>query len=102
MAGSQPARRYRSPATILTAWVLLGLAGVVVFSIHSSGDYNVAAPVGGNNAGPGIAALLHGSLGGYVQHQPVVGLTSILLRLPFAAIASALGADSLQVYEAGA
>jgi hypothetical protein len=86
---------------VLTACVLLGSLGLVLASMHTTGDYDVAAPVGGNNAGPGIEALLHGSLAGYVAHQPVVGLTSILLRLPFVALASALGAGPLGTYQVG-
>ncbi|MFL5821977.1 MAG: hypothetical protein ACJ764_00890, partial [Solirubrobacteraceae bacterium] len=82
--------------------VLLTLLGVLVFSIHNTGDYNVAAPVGGDNTGPGITALLHGSIAGYVSHQPVVGLTSIVLRFPFVAVASALGAGDLATYQVGA
>ena len=92
----------RSPLLLLAGGALLALATLVVFSIHSSGDYNVAAPVGGDNTAPGIVALLHGSVDGYTDHQPVVGLTSILLRLPFVAVANALGASALQSYQVGA
>ena len=92
----------RPQLLILAGGALLALGTLVVFSVHSSGDYNVAAPVGGDNAGPGIVALLHGSVDGYTDHQPVVGLTSILLRLPFVAIANALGASALQSYQVGA
>jgi hypothetical protein len=87
---------------IFTGGLLLAVLSVVVFSITSTGDYNVTAPVGGDNAGPGIQALLHGSLAGYVSLQPVIGLTSILLRLPVVALASALGAGSLLGYQVGA
>ncbi len=87
---------------VFTGGLLLAMVSVVVFSITSTGDYHVAGPVGGDNAGPGIQALLHGSLIGYVERQPVVGLTSILLRLPFVAVASALGAGSVLGYKVGA
>jgi hypothetical protein len=92
----------RPLAAIIAAAVLLGLLCLAVFAVHSSGDYNVSAPVGGDNAGPGLVALLHGSIRGYVEHQPVIGLPSILLRFPLVALASALGASTLQVYLAGA
>jgi hypothetical protein len=59
---------------ILTGCLLFGLLLMVVSSVDGSGDYNVSAAVGGDNAGPGIQALLHGSLDGYVAHQPIVGL----------------------------
>ena len=103
MPGPRRARTYGRPGlAILTGWVLLGLLALVVFSIHTSGDYNAAAPVGGDNAGPGMQALLHGNLDRYVDHQPVVGLTSILVRFPLVALASALGANALQGYQVGA
>jgi hypothetical protein len=86
----------------LTGLVLLAVLCMVVSSANSSGDYNVVGPVGGDNAGPGIEALLHGSVSGYIAHQPIVGLPSILLRLPFVAVASALGASALGTYQVGA
>jgi hypothetical protein len=39
---------------------------------------------------------------GYFAHQPAIGLTSILLRLPFAGLASMLGGNDLGLYRAGA
>jgi hypothetical protein len=96
------ARLGRCAVAILTAAALCGFLVLLLASVHSSGDYNVAAPVGGDNAGPGIMALLHGSLSGYIARQPVVGLTSILLRLPFVAVASALGANAFAIYQVGA
>jgi hypothetical protein len=82
--------------------VFLLLLALVVFSVQSTGDYMVGAPVGGDNAAPGIQSLLHGSLRGYVSHQPIIGLTSILLRLPAAELASAFGAGTLARYQVGA
>lgn len=73
----------------------------LVFSISSSGDYSVAHPVAGDNAAPGIEALLHGSLAGYLSHQPLIGLTTILLRLPFAAVAPSTG-GGIRIYQFGA
>jgi hypothetical protein len=82
--------------------VFLLLLGLVVFTVQSSGDYRVGGSVGGDNAGPGIQALLHGSLAAYAAHQPMIGLTSILLRLPAMALAAGLGAGHLLTYKAGA
>ena len=82
--------------------LVLGLIAAVTFTLHGSGDYLLGAPVGGDNAAPGIAALLHGNLAGYATHQPIMGLTTILLRLPFAGAAALLGAGNLTIYEAGA
>jgi hypothetical protein len=87
---------------VFAAAVSGGLLCHLVLSVHTSGDYNPHSPVGGDNAGPGIAALLHGNLSGYLQHQPIVGLTSVLLRLPVVAIASRLGAGDLSLYKVGA
>jgi hypothetical protein len=78
------------------------LLGFVVFAVQGSGDYQVGGIVGGDNAGPGLQAMLHGSLAGYVKHQPIVGLTSILLRLPVMAVGSAFGAGALLNYQLGA
>lgn len=74
----------------------------VAFSVHISGDYSLTDLSTGDNAAPGIAALLHGSVSGYLAHQPIVGLTSIVLRLPAVALASAFGAGSLTIYQVGA
>lgn len=95
-------RSVKPLATGATVLLLLALIAGVVSGIRASGDYDGTASVGGDNAAPGIQALLHGSLGGYVAHQPLIGMTSILLRLPVAAFASHLGADGLTVYKFGA
>ncbi len=96
----------RKPApsrlAVVTGVLALLMVSLVVFSETESGDYHVRGPVGGDNAGPGIEYLLHGNLWGYVSHQPVIGLTSILLRLPLAGLASALGSGSLRIYQLGA
>lgn len=106
MSGVPGVRRFRLPKPAITATLvasgLLTLLALVVFSIHNTGDYNVAAPVGGDNTGPGLMALVHGNLDRYADLQPVVGLTSILLRLPFVAVAQALHAGALLTYQVGA
>jgi hypothetical protein len=80
---------------------VLLLLGRRVFFITNAGDYNVAHPVAGDNAAPGIEALLHGNVAGYLSHQPIIGLTTILLRLPFAALASGAG-GGIRIYQLGA
>jgi Glycosyltransferase family 87 len=85
--------------------VTLLIAGALVYialTTAASGDYAVHGEVGGDNPGPGIAALLHGHLGAYAARQPAMGLTSILLRLPFVAAASAVGGGDLLGYRLGA
>jgi hypothetical protein len=82
--------------------VPFALLAAVILSLPGSGDYGAAQAVSGDNAGPGIEALVHGNLTGYLAHQPLIGLTTIVLRLPFAALGSAFGASDLLVYKLGA
>lgn len=100
-----PASRGRK-LTVLASGLLVAVAcavaAVVAFSTTSTGDYTTHGAVGGANAGPAIAALLHGNLLGYFAHQPAIGLTSLVLRLPFAGLASLLGGSDLELYRAGA
>jgi hypothetical protein len=95
------------------SWVRLSVAALggclaaallasVAFSVRFSGDYSIRNPVGGDNAAPGIAALVHGDVGGYLEHQPIIGLSSILVRVPFVAVAAHLGAGNLDTYKVGA
>jgi hypothetical protein len=86
---------------------LLALAGVAVLTAlvlgsPSSGDYHGVGPVAGDNAGPAINALIHGHLAAMVSHQPLMGLTSIVLRAPLVKIASWLGTGDLAMYKLGA
>ncbi len=80
----------------------LGLLAVVVFSVSQTGDYVIGGAISGDNAGPAIQALAHGSITGYLTHQPFIGLTSLVLRVPFAALAPALGGGNLLTYQLGA
>jgi hypothetical protein len=100
--GVRAQRGERLRFAVFIGGLLLVVLGLIAFSITSTGDYQVRGPVGGDNAGPGLQALLRGSLAGYVSQQPVIGLTSILLRLPVVALASALGTGSLVGYQVGA
>jgi hypothetical protein len=63
-------------------------AAVLAAVVHSAGDYGSGLP---DDPAPTIAALVHGQLSAAAHDQPFMGLTSILLRLPFAAIATAVG-----------
>jgi hypothetical protein len=75
---------------------------LIALASTATGDYMTHGSVAGDNAGPAIAALLHGDLGSYLAHQPAIGLTSIVLRLPFAGLASLLGGGDLEIYRLGA
>jgi hypothetical protein len=94
--------RERAMSGLAAAGLFAALVAHLTLSVPASGDYAVDASVGGNNSAPGIQALLHGNFWGYLTHQPVVGLTSILLRLPFTALATPLGGGALLGYQLGA
>jgi hypothetical protein len=78
------------------------LAALAVFSTTGSGDYQPHAPVAGDNAAPALGALAHGHLGAFVSHQPLMGLVSLVLRLPVLIGASATGAADGIGYQLGA
>jgi len=92
----------RSALAVAVGLLYLGLVVLVVLSINGMGDYGIERAVGGDNAAPGLAALMHGDIGGYLSDQPLMGLTSIVLRLPFAVLAAALRVDGLAAYQLGA
>lgn len=73
-------------------------AAVLAALVHSAGDYGSRIP---DDPAPTIAALVHGHLSAAAHNQPFMGLTSILLRLPFAAIATALGGGRMLTYRFG-
>ena len=97
-ARSESGARFGVTATCL----LFALLAYAVFANQGTGDYLIGGAVSGDNAGPAIQALLHGSLAGYVSHEPLIGLTSLLLRLPLAALAPLLGGGNLLTYQLGA
>jgi hypothetical protein len=68
--------------------------------LTSSGDYGAGMSTGDSPA-PTIAAVLHGHLGLAVARQPLIGLSSILLRLPFAGFAAAIGGGTMLQYRFG-
>jgi hypothetical protein len=78
--------------------VLLAIGVVAtVFALlnGSTGDYP-------KDAGPTMDALLDGELGAALSGQPLMGSFSILVRLPFAALARVLGGGDLLAYQLGA
>ena len=99
------ARQTSTSRTALFALALLACAFAVgaTFSVTVfSGDYGVNLPVSADNAGPAVMALLHGDIGAFAAHQPVMGLGSLLLRLPLAGLAQATGGGDLSIYRLGA
>src|SRR5947209_1457831 len=98
MRSRTAARRGWLIAPAAAAFGTCALALGATLSVGGTGDYAVRGAVSGDNAGPALAALAHGDLAGFSQRQPLMGLTSLLLRLPFAAAGSALGAGQLTIY----
>lgn len=70
-------------------------AAVLAAAVHSAGDYGSGIA---DDPAPAISALVHGHVLTAAHDQPFMGLTSILLRLPFAAIATALGGGRMLSY----
>jgi hypothetical protein len=87
---------------IALALVGAAAAAQLTLSAAASGDYQVGRPVAGDNAGPAIDALIHGHISTFVSHQPLMGLSSLLLRAPFAEAARLFGGSSQLAYELGA
>jgi hypothetical protein len=77
---------------------LLGLAAVLLPWTNSHlGDYTAGDPHA-NNPAPAISALADGDFGEFARVQPVMGLTSLLLRAPLVALA---GDRDLLAYRLG-
>ena len=90
------------PLPLAFALLACGIAAYVALSSPTTGDYLIGVPAGADNAAPAIAALSHGHLAGLVSAQPLMGLLSLLMRAPLAALTTALGGGPLAVYRAGA
>ncbi|MBO9534189.1 MAG: DUF2029 domain-containing protein [Solirubrobacteraceae bacterium] len=82
--------------TLLIALLALAVAFVASAWRTQLGDYVDLA--NDNNAAPTIAALVDGDWDRAAENMPAQGMTSILLRVPFAA---AGGSDKLWVYRLG-
>lgn len=87
---------------LVTAAALAAGSVALALSSSATGDYLVHGAVGGDNAGPAIAALIHGNLHAFFARQPFMGLTSLLLRAPFVALASLFGHGNTFTYSVGA
>jgi hypothetical protein len=85
--------------------LLVAVAGValaaVVYLTAGTGDYAIHGRVAGDNAGPAMNALVHGHLATLARLQPLMGLTSLVWRLPFAALGELLGGGERGVYRLG-
>jgi hypothetical protein len=78
------------------------LAALIAWSIPASGDYWPGGLVlGDSNAAPAIEALAHGHLGAYAVNQPLMGLVSLLVRVPAVLVAEARPGHPLLEYRLG-
>ncbi len=71
-----------------------GASIVLAYANGSTGDYP-------SDAGPTIRALLDGHVGRALGAQPIMGSLSVLVRLPFAALADLTGGGGLAIYRMG-
>jgi hypothetical protein len=99
---ADPRINVSTPIKVLTAAACLMISVWVALSVSHTGDYSVQGAVAGDNPGPAIDALIHGNLAGFFSQQPLMGLTSILLRVPVAGLVSVLGGGSVMAYRLGA
>ena len=84
------ARHFNDAALIVLALLISAHAAL---SAATLGDYP-------NDAGPALAALLHGDLHAFANATPAMGDVSLLVRAPFAAIAYLGHPTPLQVLQA--
>jgi hypothetical protein len=87
----------RSPLAVVP---VLGV-GWLALTASNTGDYVTYGPVSGDNPGPAIIDLVHGNFAGFAAHRPLMGLASIVLRVPFVALAQLLGGGNLLTYRLG-
>jgi hypothetical protein len=85
----------RSVLAVLAVAVASALVVARPFNLPLTGDYAI-------DAGPPIDALLRGDVGKALDLQPLMGSFSILLRLPFAALAQLGDGGISLVYRFGA
>ena len=89
---------------LIPALAALGLvAAAALISIGTGLGVDYAGPswIGNDAASPSIEALVHGHLHGFVAEQPMMGSFSLVLRAPFAALASLGGGKLLLEYRLG-
>lgn len=100
----RPRAATRQPRGLGWAAVLICLAIVadVALSATAMGGYVPGGATLGDNAAPGLHALVHGNFAAYAAHQPAIGLTSMLLRVPAAEAVRLFGGGPLLTYQMGA
>jgi hypothetical protein len=79
---------------VISCAAVVAASAVLAYANGSTGDYPF-------DAGPTIRAILAGHVGDALANQPVMGSLSVLVRLPFAALASLTGGGELAAYRLG-
>jgi hypothetical protein len=80
---------------VAAPWAALAAVSVLLaYANSSTGDYPF-------DAGPAMRLLLHGHVEAALASQPLMGSLSILVRLPFSALANLTGGGELAAYRLG-
>lgn len=97
------ARAERLSLPVRAAVALIAAAALcrIVLGLTTGGDYQLGAPVLADNAAPAVDALIHGHLAMAASHQPLMGLVSLVWRVPFSGAAVWLGGSSHLAYQLG-
>jgi hypothetical protein len=90
------------PLALVVGATCAALAVAIAQASSGPGDYLVHGGVSGDNAGPAVNALSHWDVGAFVAHQPLMGLTSLLLRAAFVLAAAPFGHGNTHEYVTGA
>jgi hypothetical protein len=101
-APSRASIRGGTVALAALASATLALASEVALTLATSGDYQPHGAVSADNAAPALRALAHGHLSSFLARQPLMGLSSLLLRAPAVWASAALGGGPLLAYRLGA
>src|SRR5207245_3140639 len=101
-----PSRCRFDPMASRITVVLAALGVAVAAALISVGtglgvDYPGPSWIGNDAASPSIEALVAGNLHGFFAQQPMMGSFSLVLRAPFAALASLGGGKLLLEYRLG-
>jgi len=90
------------PTTRISLGLLAASVPAAALAVETTGSVDYGAGMKtGDSPLPAITALLHGDLAGMAHQQPVIGLTSILWRAPFVALASIFSSRMMLGYQFG-
>jgi hypothetical protein len=90
------------PTTRISLGLVAASVPAAALAVASTGSVDYGAGMKtGDSPLPAITALLHGDLAGMAHQQPVIGLTSILWRAPFVALASIFSGRMMLGYQLG-